>query len=781
MVTAKYKLGVGRSLLLKKQPYLATAAYALAPVAVENLKDYCGGDMAVTETMVLLYDPEVIANDWSDEDVATGIAHELGHVMRNHIGRGRSYGIHPQSQDASIWNIACFPPGTLLPCGQPIEEVADLQKPIEEQELVNIRHQAGQIVVTSEHPFWVKKRRHKLGLTPVILHDPAWVEAKDIIPGDFVCVPKLERYGLVDDIEIDLSNYVTEGTDSKGRKFGNRAKKRYALTTDTAWLIGLYVAEGSASPTPRFSLGSHEQSIIDRIQQIAAHFDVGFSVSYDGTSAQVNFGGPVLGRWLKEHCGDGAHNKHIPNVILRHTNTEIRHSFLNGLVAGDGHNFSDGRLKRRQISKHCVAVASPGLIQDLILLLAQDGIGGCWDEQILEPRQIGDSFTDYPTHLYKFTWNTNGATYSTRVMNGHNVITRHGKWKADEHGVWYPVKKISKKLYSGPVYNLIDTPDHTYVAGSLLVHNCDACINDDLEAAGFKLLHYDSTTKKLGLQANKTAEHQYEELKKRGTQSKKTGNGTVICCGSGSGHSFEKESNMIPADHPAHRTPSEVERTRRATAEAIVSHAKGRGSVPGGWREWAELTMEPPKVPWQNKLARIGRNKAATKLGDVDYVYSGLSHLQGGLGFGEGVPILPVLRAPELEVIVAFDTSGSMGRKELSDGGTESIEIMKQCGGRVTMIACDCMVHKFEECRSIDDICSLLKAGGGGTSFIPVFEEVEKRRKKPDIIVFVTDGDGIAPAEPPPYDVIWLLVGAHRRQPSFVGGKPWGEIIEVDL
>ena len=57
--------------------------------------------------------------------------------------------------------------------------------------------------------------------------------------------------------------------------------------------------------------------------------------------------------------------------------------------------------------------------------------------------------------------------------------------------------------------------------------------------------------------------------------------------------------------------------------------------------------------------------------------------------------------------------------------------------------------------------------GGGGTSFRPVFEWVEKQGLRPEALVYFTDAEGEFPERAPHYPVIWLVKG---REPV-----PWGE------
>ncbi len=66
--------------------------------------------------------------------------------------------------------------------------------------------------------------------------------------------------------------------------------------------------------------------------------------------------------------------------------------------------------------------------------------------------------------------------------------------------------------------------------------------------------------------------------------------------------------------------------------------------------------------------------------------------------------------------------------------------------------------------------------GGGGTNFIPVFEELKKLRRPPEVLVFATDGCGPAPqVQPPGMSVIWLGIGPYKQKPC-----EWGIYIEVD-
>ena len=405
--------------------------------------------------------------------------HEVLHVALRHVPRGhRAWGV--SSAHALVWNLACFPAGTWTGFGRRIEEVATMCNAYCD-DLIEIRSQAGRIAATKEHPFWIKRR---IGTRyPIQMSEGQWARAEEVRVGDYLLVPRFREEERENITTLDLRSFIEQGADSKGRQtFGNRATKEVPLNEDVAWLIGMYVAEGSASPSVRFTLSIEEQDYAARLIAILASIGHSATISRneEGHSMSVNCGAVVLGRWLKAHCGEGAHTKHVPQVILRHANPGIRRAFLEGVVAGDGCIQQPKRHTRRVVT---IGVVSQALIHDLVLLLAQDGIGGSVNQCVWKPRQIGKSFCETETTLHRLNFCPDGVSYSTRQLNGKEVRSWSHRWRPDDDGdggVWYPVKAVATQPYRGLVYNL-STPTQTYIAGCFLVHNCDAIINRALE------------------------------------------------------------------------------------------------------------------------------------------------------------------------------------------------------------------------------------------------------------------------------------------------------------
>jgi len=141
----------------------------------------------------------------------------------------------------------------------------------------------------------------------------------------------------------------------------------------------------------------------------------------------------------------------------------------------------------------------------------------------------------------------------------------------------------------------------------------------------------------------------------------------------------------------------------------------------------------------------------------------------------DGDALLPRLSSGELDLHVAIDTSGSIRAEELAQFATELDALKGQVRARVTLHACDERLDMrgpwhFEACEAMLLPDGL--EGGGGTSFVPVFEWIAARRQRPGALLFFTDAEGEFPVAAPDYPVIWLVKGR--------GTVPWGERIQLN-
>jgi predicted metal-dependent peptidase len=170
-----------------------------------------------------------------------------------------------------------------------------------------------------------------------------------------------------------------------------------------------------------------------------------------------------------------------------------------------------------------------------------------------------------------------------------------------------------------------------------------------------------------------------------------------------------------------------------------------------------------PQLPWRMLLARY-----MNSLSRDDYSWSRPSRREGDY-------LMPSLRSHQLDLVVALDTSGSIKDGEVQEFIDEIDALKGQVRARVTLLPCDAALcpgapFVFEPWEQFCRPRQL--AGGGGTSFRPVFQWVDRQGLRPDLLVYFTDADGEFPERAPNYPVIWLVKGRST--------VPWGQRIQLN-
>lgn len=254
-----------------------------------------------------------------------------------------------------------------------------------------------------------------------------------------------------------------------------------------------------------------------------------------------------------------------------------------------------------------------------------------------------------------------------------------------------------------------------------------------------------------------------------GGQSRRIGGG---CCGGIAGNPNEEIEKGL--DNTIGRDEYDQERIKYETAESIREYqeANGKGSTPGFIEEiLPKKRKEKPPVDWKKELRYVVRRTTGnTVRGGSDYSLRRPSKRSMMLGV-----IRPGLIDQQPTVHVIVDSSGSMGTKQLQDAGDLTISVLEQLGiDQLWFQYADTQTHGPPKIISIKDVPKLNPQGRGGTSFIQPIQEALKLRPKPDILIYITDGDGDAPAvRPKNLSVIWCIV------PTGCGRKPanWGHLV----
>ncbi|OKI54481.1 vWA domain-containing protein [Streptomyces sp. MJM1172] len=302
-----------------------------------------------------------------------------------------------------------------------------------------------------------------------------------------------------------------------------------------------------------------------------------------------------------------------------------------------------------------------------------------------------------------------------------------------------------------------DQRDHLRVN---LAQDCE--INDDLLADGLRLPEGRVEPRDFGLPAGGVFESYLPAIPASPPHG--------ADCGSGA-HGTPMPWELGEAAGPARIGAVEAEALRRQTAEAVRAHQRARGSVPGGWRRWAEQLLEPT-VDWRRALSGAVREATAWAAGAVDYTYRRPSRRTPALG---GRVVLPSLRRPLPRVAIVIDTSGSMGEGDLAAALAEVTGVLREVGvgaHRVAVLACDADVHAVTRVTSAEQVTL---AGGGGTDMTVGISAALALPDRPNVVVVLTDGYTPWPAETPSCRLIAALIGAAAPEPP-----SWVETVRVD-
>ncbi len=329
------------------------------------------------------------------------------------------------------------------------------------------------IEVTPEHPMLVAHSRvtypcvmrngRHAHTSRIELGRPVWKPALDLaakrsrVDGDYLAVPRIK--GTVEITSLDLTPFA-KGARGLNTMIGKRHRSIFLLDIDTAWLLGIYVAEGySSQDKMKFALNSTETDLRDRI---ASTFQrLGYKVrSYrrkEEEGMEVVVFAEVLSRAFCAWCGKGAPNKHIPDFIMLHRNQAIVDSFMEGYTSGDGTTTTNSAGKRNVVH---VVTTSRLLATQLQLLGARRGqffrITNASRPDLIQGRKVN-------VH----------QKYDVRSNQSPRIQAR-----IDDRFVYVPIRRLETTRYRGPVYNL-ETSDHTYLISNAVSHNCDALLIDE--------------------------------------------------------------------------------------------------------------------------------------------------------------------------------------------------------------------------------------------------------------------------------------------------------------
>jgi predicted metal-dependent peptidase len=239
--------------------------------------------------------------------------------------------------------------------------------------------------------------------------------------------------------------------------------------------------------------------------------------------------------------------------------------------------------------------------------------------------------------------------------------------------------------------------------------------------------------------------------------------------GSGTGKGFDQ--HLAPGTSQGKDPQTAVSQRNdsqwKTAIAAAAAAAKAVGKLPAGLERFL-IEMLEPQVPWQEHLQsmfsrRVGGGTYDWRRADRRLIVRDI-YAPGRSGFGAGT------------VVVGVDTSGSIGDKELTMFFSEMYGILENVKPKeLVVIWCDAAVNRVDYCHDVSDLLDLRckgAPGGGGTSFIPVFDKIDELGLEPEGLVYLTDGMGSFPNSAPSYPVIWGNIYPQSKY-------PFGDVVDV--
>lgn len=233
-----------------------------------------------------------------------------------------------------------------------------------------------------------------------------------------------------------------------------------SLDEKFARLLGLYCAEGSVvssknrpnSLTVNFSFSLIEKELEeDVIKLLADCLGVTGRIITRQTSRSVTFSKASVALLFQTLCGKLASGKRIPEMIYQSSGS-VAKVFLDAYVAGDGHRYTNGKVSITTISEDMAyGVAWLALKLGYMPSLYKTGFE---KTGFIQGRQVNRA-----PYQYSVVW-----------YEGNPEIER--KFFETDDYYLIPLRSISEVDFDGSVFNMEVEEIHNYMAGMLLVSNC---------------------------------------------------------------------------------------------------------------------------------------------------------------------------------------------------------------------------------------------------------------------------------------------------------------------
>lgn len=197
-------------------------------------------------------------------------------------------------------------------------------------------------------------------------------------------------------------------------------------------------------------------------------------------------------------------------------------------------------------------------------------------------------------------------------------------------------------------------------------------------------------------------------------------------------------------------SPEAAEKIREAVIAAAQQTQRQQGTLPAGIESYLDK-LKKPEINWRDELCNF-----------VTQCYGGNRQwLPPNRRYVYNDTYFQSRRSQSINVAVCVDTSGSC-IADLPKFFAELKSLVETFGSyTIHLLQCDAAVEKhdvYDDNNPLEFEDEYIAwSGGGGTSFTPCFEYIDGNEIDVDCIIYLTDGYGDAPDEPPAVPVLWIL------------------------
>jgi ribonucleoside-diphosphate reductase alpha chain len=318
--------------------------------------------------------------------------------------------------------------------------------------------------VATNHDIETTERPHVLDMRPYVDHDFAEIDGRMVKLSTNKRANRRPKDGLV--------SYVA------------KVHADVPVSTDLAWALGLWCAEGSLTTNPsrvpngaRITMGQDEEPTLTRwLGVMTEAFGVNGKVSFSEATranfahgrttrwANTNVNGKPLGRFFQREFGDNCKDKVLPQWLLDLPKEHLR-AFLDGLLDGDGYYKPNGSWS--------ITLANPKLLLGVYNICLKLGIAVSLQMQA-KPSSIGKTTHVYILHSIK----EDSIKLAKYNVNSGIVF---GKLR------YCPILRLEKLSYDTEVFDVQVEEDHSFSAAGVVVHNCNSIhVADEVDSIFMK-------------------------------------------------------------------------------------------------------------------------------------------------------------------------------------------------------------------------------------------------------------------------------------------------------